>query len=29
MQAFVDKAGALVSDDATKARIKQWILKVE
>jgi len=29
IQAFVDKAGVVVSDDATKARVEQWILKVE
>lgn len=29
IQAFVDKAGAVVRDDATEARVEQWILKVE
>jgi hypothetical protein len=29
IQAFVDKAGAVASDDVTKARVEQWILKVE
>jgi hypothetical protein len=29
IQAFVDKAGSVVSDNGTKARVEQWILKVE
>jgi hypothetical protein len=29
IQAFVDKDGGEVSDNATKARVEQWILKVE
>ena len=29
IQAFVDKEGGEVSDNATKARVEQWILKVE